>query len=180
MRGQRFGKLVIVELSHLGTRNRAFWNCLCDCGNYKIVPANRLRFGKTKSCGCSYIDAANRRILPDSGAAKNELYGRYKRTALSRGYVFDLSFDAFMFITSSICFYCGKEPSQITKAKGKGYGNYTYNGVDRLDNTKGYTLENSVACCMLCNRSKNVMSYAEYIAHCHTVITTHEERKAAA
>lgn len=26
--------------------------CLCDCGNYTVVPANRLKSGNTKSCGC--------------------------------------------------------------------------------------------------------------------------------
>lgn len=31
---------------------------------------------------------------------------------------------------------------------------YFYNGIDRLDNTKGYTPENSVACCKHCNSLK--------------------------
>lgn len=28
------------------------WLCQCRCGNYKVVPANRLKRGTTQSCGC--------------------------------------------------------------------------------------------------------------------------------
>jgi hypothetical protein len=31
------------------------------------------------------------------------------------------------------------------------YGKYVYNGIDRLDNTKGYTIDNIVPCCYKCN-----------------------------
>lgn len=54
LRGQKFGKLTVIdlnkELSEKGSG--AFWNCLCDCGNKKIVKASNLKNGDTKSCGC--------------------------------------------------------------------------------------------------------------------------------
>jgi hypothetical protein len=33
-------------------------------------------------------------------------------------------------------------------------GIYTYNGIDRVDNSKGYTPENTVPCCKICNKIK--------------------------
>jgi hypothetical protein len=29
-----------------------FWECLCDCGNLKVVSSDNLVNGGTKSCGC--------------------------------------------------------------------------------------------------------------------------------
>lgn len=50
--GKRFGKLVIVSLNE-SKNSRLFWNCVCDCGNTKIVMGDNLRGENgTKSCGC--------------------------------------------------------------------------------------------------------------------------------
>lgn len=50
--GQRFGRLKVLEFSHLDRFNKAQWRCLCDCGNETIVASAALRRGNTKSCGC--------------------------------------------------------------------------------------------------------------------------------
>lgn len=49
--GQRFGKLLIIERAPNRGRNTA-WLCKCDCGESKVVPAYRLKSGRTASCGC--------------------------------------------------------------------------------------------------------------------------------
>lgn len=38
-----------------------------------------------------------------------------------------------------------------------------YNGIDRVNNNEGYTLLNSLSCCIICNRAKNSLSYGEFI-----------------
>lgn len=43
-------------------------------------------------------------------------------------------------------------------------GAYTYNGIDRVDNNKGYTITNSVPCCKDCNFAKRDMTHDEFIA----------------
>ena len=57
--GQRFGKLTVIERCEdyvfCSGRKRPQWLCLCDCGNYKKVPAHYLRNGHTTSCGCNRI-----------------------------------------------------------------------------------------------------------------------------
>jgi len=45
--GRRFGKLLVIDYS--GNR---YWNCLCDCGNYKTIRHDHLLNGDTRSCGC--------------------------------------------------------------------------------------------------------------------------------
>ena len=51
--GQRFGKLTVISMHPVQTKtHRAQWNCLCDCGNTKIITAAHLIHKQTRSCGC--------------------------------------------------------------------------------------------------------------------------------
>jgi hypothetical protein len=43
------------------------------------------------------------------------------------------------------------------------YGNYTYNGLDRVNNSKGYTRTNVVPCCIICNNAKRTLSLSEFL-----------------
>ena len=52
--GQRFGMLK-VESRAENRRGHVYWNCLCDCGNTKIVPSHSLKAGKVKDCGCTTL-----------------------------------------------------------------------------------------------------------------------------
>ena len=62
-----------------------------------------------------------------------------RRGRLARGILFEISFDDFCQLINSNCTYCGAENCR---------------GVDRVDSSKSYTVENSVACCSTCNRMK--------------------------
>jgi len=76
------------------------------------------------------------------------------------------------------CYYCGGKPSQIHNLrsfKGCDYErNIKYNGIDRVENSAGYTIENCVPCCGFCNRGKSVMSVDEWINHIKKVLKNHE------
>jgi hypothetical protein len=50
------------------------------------------------------------------------------------------------------CWYCGEPPRSKRVKKG---WTYLYNGIDRIDNNKGYVPGNSISCCKYCNRAKN-------------------------
>ena len=57
--GRRFGRLFVRGLAHRGD-GRAFWICKCDCGKRKVIAANTLSGGHTKSCGCLWMDSIKR------------------------------------------------------------------------------------------------------------------------
>lgn len=38
-----------------------------------------------------------------------------------------------------------------------------YNGIDRVDSSLGYTVDNVVPCCKLCNQAKNNLSKQEFV-----------------
>lgn len=48
---KRFGRLLVISESHSDGKH-IYWNCLCDCGNEKIIAGDSLKQGLTKSCGC--------------------------------------------------------------------------------------------------------------------------------
>lgn len=51
---QKFGLLTAISINEEETKNkkRVMWNCICDCGNSKIVLESSLINGSTQSCGC--------------------------------------------------------------------------------------------------------------------------------
>ncbi len=56
------------------------------------------------------------------------------------------------------------EPPTNTCASRHSNGDFVYNGIDRLDNALGYTLDNCVPCCKRCNQAKNNMGLKEFRA----------------
>lgn len=50
--GFRFGKLTVVSFSGRDKFGQLIWHCKCDCGVFCDKVGNRLRNGKTNSCGC--------------------------------------------------------------------------------------------------------------------------------
>lgn len=155
--GQKFGRLTVLGLAG---RRPVRWKCLCECGTEKVIEGNNLRNHSTKSCGCLNRERIS---LPHGEASFNDLLGTYKRNASSKQLEFTLTKDEFRELTSSNCFYCGAGPSTpFTHNRYNSY--YIYNGIDRVDNNKGYTKENSVPCCFMCNYSKGKLSQEEFLS----------------
>jgi hypothetical protein len=50
--GNRYGKLTVIKFDHMDKSHNAYFLCACDCGCTTVVKGNRLRNGRTKSCGC--------------------------------------------------------------------------------------------------------------------------------
>ena len=50
--GYRFGKLLVLEISHRNKKTKnVHWKCQCDCGNISTPNTASLKNGTTKSCG---------------------------------------------------------------------------------------------------------------------------------
>lgn len=153
----KFGKLTVIKLSPQETTVNKKWLCICDCGKEKVVLGFSLVTGGTKSCGCLYSR------LPPGGAAKNKLFDARKRDALKRLIAFELTKEEFFELTQQPCHYCDQIPAQ-TIACEFAHGAFIYNGVDRVDNNYGYTINNCVACCKACNYAKHMGTAQDYIA----------------
>lgn len=54
------------------------------------------------------------------------------------------------------------------------------NGIDRIDSSKGYTIDNCALCCRQCNYLKNNMSqddFADWILSIHLWAIKHKEEE---
>jgi 5-methylcytosine-specific restriction endonuclease McrA len=105
----------------------------------------------------------NRR-LPEGDSAKRALFNQYRGRSRRTGKRWALTLEEFLGITQQICDYCGREPSQVFLPNKYTHGAYVYNGIDRVDNDKGYEPNNSVACCFTCNVAKASMTRDQFIA----------------
>jgi len=143
--------------------HRSIWKFQCRCGVVKDISAYRVANGVIKSCGC--IRDAHKATSFDS-----KLYGIYTRAATKRGYSFSLSKKQFLYITNLPCHYCNELPSDTCTYEYL-VTNYSrdVNGLDRLDNSIGYTSSNCVPCCKVCNRMKSTMSFEEFVDKCKRI-----------
>jgi hypothetical protein len=92
----------------------------------------------------TYNGRIHGRLFPEMFPDYNSCsYNRYTIRASKKNLDFALSQDEFDAIKCQPCYLCGKTSSL-----------QHLNGVDRLDNNKGYTMDNINACCFGCNHLK--------------------------
>jgi hypothetical protein len=148
--------------------------CCINCGKKKVATTSNITGGHSTSCICqSYTEAmirkrADARIQRGCGA--KEVYRDYSRNAQKRGIEFNLTLAEATKMFESDCYYCGAPPSCIKTRKAE---NYLYNGIDRVDNGKKYTINTTVPCCKTCNRIKHVLPEQEFINHIKKIIKHH-------
>jgi hypothetical protein len=193
--GKKYGKLTVLSFSHSDKHRQSFWFCLCDCGNKCAVNLSRSLDRKTKSCGCLRGDKEIRKKINEKRASNiteeslklvfyKMKYGSYKlRHKRKFGNEIFLSLEEFIKITKDPCKYCGQLYSikfhscykqdgtvkiytkkQLSYIKLKNV-HIELNGLDRVDNLKGYSLNNVVSCCGRCNGMKMQHSVEEFFKH---------------
>jgi hypothetical protein len=105
----------------------------------------------------------------DKHAIKSKEYYRtpkgrfieYRRRGKRDDIEFNLTLEEFTTFWNLPCHYCGDPIDGI--------------GLDRTDNTKGYFVENCVACCINCNRMKASKPLMEWLGHISKVLSHMEE-----
>jgi len=160
-------------------RKNIVWKCLCDCGIICFRITADLVKGRVKSCGCLLEDQKLRTQPGEYGF--NKLYKHYQENATNRNLIFQITKEDFAVFTKQNCFYCGIHPQSVScpsnykSSSDKAIENckYIYNGLDRVNNELGYTIDNVVTCCEHCNRAKRTMSQLEFINLANRVAKLH-------
>jgi len=140
--------------------------CRCSCGTISRVSSVDLRKSVRTKCRRCQIG------FSEHEASFNYIYSRYKQNASKSGREFSLSKEHARQLFESDCHYCGSKPKNKYTgrwAKDKMTATFYYNGIDRIDNDLGYTLDNCLPCCKICNHMKHVLSYEEFLAHIKAV-----------
>lgn len=185
IKGQKFGKLTVLEEAY--RKKNVYWKCRCDCGAETTVIGAGLRNGHTTSCGCGRVDGAiktAKKMLSDDprkASARHVYTNGYKDG--------NLTFEQFLSLTQEPCYYCGttSEKSNVynkyrkkiatTVLKDISSGDFYYNGLDRLDNSKPHNLNNVVSCCKWCNSAKMTKTSSEFDAWIEQAYQTLQKRK---
>lgn len=174
-----------------GKRKDPKFKCLCDCGNVVNVRRANLRSGNTMSCGCLLAEHASSmgkhygrinaspRMVDTVEQFWSAYIKVYEKGARGRKHEWSLSRDAVINVASSNCHYCGAIPKPNLMTKNQYYAaakkhnsaiNEVYanskvvntNGLDRVNNNLGYTFDNVVPCCKICNFAKSTMNKDEF------------------
>lgn len=166
---KKYGMLTFIQSTDKTYNNGAvMWEAKCDCGNTTYTS-----YGMTKSCGClrsvsSNINGKNSRRYEPHISSARKIYTHHYR---------DCDFETFYTLSQLPCHYCGRPPHNTTNIAShatskykysdeqKQNGNFTYNGLDRIDNNKGHIKNNIVPCCATCNYMKRTMGYKEFLEH---------------
>lgn len=107
---------------------------------------------------CRYLRQQTR--IKQRAATRESRFARYKHDASRRQLVFELTFAEFCVLWQHPCYYCGSDIDTI--------------GLDRIDNTQGYTLGNVVSCCTTCNRMKTNLTIEVFLTQCKRIRDNHD------
>lgn len=179
--GLKFGNLVVNKFELRDKTDNVVWSCTCFCGKTFLANSNRLLSGTASNCGCIY---AIERRKPPGETSWNTRWSSYlsnvKERRNRKGKSFENEFTKELFIEKSSldCFYCERPPMEWNKYL-KENGQVTskasrmsqegidrawinINGLDRVDNSVGYLLSNTVPCCPDCNFMKHSSTLSEW------------------
>ncbi len=142
---QKFGRLTAIKWHSSNKFGLSKWECICDCGNNRVVLAGDLISGHTKSCGCFRREETKKLGL------KSQKHGHAKNGKITTEY---LSWVAMKqrCLNPNVPFYDNYGGRGITICKRwlkfenfiEDMGlkpNSTYS-LDRIDVNGNYTLEN--------------------------------------
>lgn len=171
--GERFGKWITLEYfpkkTIPETEKTSLWKCICDCGTIKLNRTADLIGKHTTMClKCSCKINTQGNILPNNGGVWNKIFVTLRRSASSRNLDLTLSEEEIKELSLKNCYYCDSPPSNTVKTERGDVLNY--NGLDRVNNEKGYTIDNVVSCCSMCNRMKMKIDIQTWIQKMEQII----------
>ena len=148
------------------TERKENLNMCLTCGTHIKELLEGIR-GKVQQCaGCYTKQRAvedgrerNRNYSEEKKANMDKYMVSYIQSARSRNIGFELTKKKFEELVCMACYYCGS------------FNEKEVIGVDRLNSSRGYTNENCVPCCKICNFMKGTLSKNTFITQSHKIAT---------
>lgn len=158
--GEKHTRNTVIDVKH--GSGKVNYLVQCDCGDFRWARSDILKKNKW---GCKSCAKELGRKKFGEEHSINNAWKSLTNNAKNRGILVEISKEDFVQIAKMDCFYCGEHPKEkiyydqpewSTPAK--------LNGIDRVDNSIGYTLDNIVASCYICNRGKMDLSLEDFKA----------------
>lgn len=172
--GQKFGLLIVIDFagtSRVGVlkKNRAYWNCLCECGNLKSIVGTSLSNGNARSCGCQILKSRSKNAKWSGyELISGSHWDRIRASAKQRNLEFSITIqDAWnQFIKQEgLCSLSGEKLKFNSKC-------VQYDGsasLDRINSKIGYVISNIQWTNKIINISKQDQTDKNFINMCHLV-----------
>lgn len=166
-----------LSLAHLDSFDGTDFSFTCNCG-VKFTMNKSNSFVSENQYACFNCKRTGR-LAPYVG--ERYVFRRVRSDAATAGREFSIDFDWFVKVCHMPCQYCGRADINSARVPSKRSGevlieHFRYNGLDRINNYIGYVQFNCVPSCIICNRAKNSMSYADFMTWIKTVVEYNTER----
>lgn len=188
--GKTFGRLLVVKKAeNASDKKRIYWECVCECGNTKVIMGESLKYGWTKSCGCLQKETAKiNGVKGIKFGDKSPQWKGYKdipknafnnvmNGAKSRDIEFSITMEDIQNVfekQNRRCAYTGV-PLSFTKSRIKNL--YPTASIDRIDSSKGYTPNNIQITHKDVNKLKQDFEESRFIELCEQVINYNRSNK---
>lgn len=170
---QKFGKLTVLN-EHSKTRNgHERYTCLCDCGNICNILKTHLRQGNTISCGCTIPKGKEKSNWTGVGEISGNFWyshivrsanGSKGRKKIILSITKEEAWQLFL-KQNRKCALSGIELTFPIKSKDRSYTA----SLDRIDSSKGYTLDNVQWVHKDINIMKNKFNQTHFINFCKLI-----------
>lgn len=170
--GQKIGRLTVNSYSHTTEHRRIMWNCTCDCGNTVVVQTNDLRRKHTTSCGCLRRETARNTKWRGRGKIGLSVLNRILHNAKRRCLDSTLTLEDLwqLFLKQHGCCAISGIPLDFATISECKAGRTNTASLDRIDSTKGYTLDNVQWVHKRVNEMKMSQSQEEFIQLCRLIV----------
>ena len=138
----RFGKLLVINKTNLRKNSRIVWECICNCGNTKLVPSNYLLAGRTKSCGCFNIDNLKTIKTKHGHNKPNNRTKVYRIWAGMKNRCLNPNAEKYHLWGGRGITVCERWMKFENFLEDMGEPPSIYHSIDRIENNKGYYKEN--------------------------------------
>src|ERR1700678_4464715 len=166
--GKVYKNLMVLAFSHIHTAPSGSmyikWLMKCGCGKEFIRSGKGFGKGNGACAECSHKLGCVKREKDPYLTIIKTIFTDYKLGAKRRKLSFSLSLQEFIAFIKQECYYCGDLATNKWKHRVRGHI-LIYNGIDRINNSKGYVANNCVSCCKICNIMKMTLGQEEFYAH---------------
>ena len=173
---EKFGLLQPLYIdSTINNKKSLIWVCQCDCGNITRVMSRDIVSHNTSSCGCQQHFVGNKsKRWKGYGEIGKHTFDKIKISAQRRNIEFNITIEEIwgLFLKQNRkCILSGR-----ILHFGTTLNNNTTASLDRIDNTKGYCLDNVQWVHKDINRMKWIFGNKQFLDLCREVVNHNDEK----
>jgi hypothetical protein len=170
--GQQINNLTVLDNTAIRKKRRSIEKnkryytylikCQCVCGKITYPRKHDLLIKRSVSCGCIPSRLSPINVIQASSILR--IIKKFRSTAAKNSRDWSLTDEEASILLNSPCFYCNRlGVNTIRFDSNSTLKSYKYNGIDRIDNNKGYHTLNVVSCCGDCNFAKHTKSFTNFL-----------------